>query len=196
MRANLPAASNFPAASPAAASFPGASPHASRNDIARLTPELKFVASVSLRFDTPESVGETPEGVRFHFRVHGTVQGPELQGKFPPCAAYLSIDPDGIGTIHVRAPLQLNDGAMAELEATGRYDFGQDGYRRAVAKDLPNSALGWCPRIITEHPRYQWLNRALFLGVGELRPRETRVDYDMFMLTGRARTTAAPSPVP
>ena len=156
------------------------------HDVGRVAPELRFVAAVALRFDTPESVGETPEGVRFHFRVHGTVQGPELDGKFPPCAAFLSIDPDGIGTIHVRAPLLLNDGATAELEATGRYDFGEDGYKRALAKDLPNSALGWCPRIITEHPRYLWLNRAICLGVGELRPSEARVDYDMFVLTSRS----------
>jgi hypothetical protein len=143
---------------------------------------LTFVASVLLRFDTPIAVGETYDGVRFHFTVHGSVVGPELNGRFPPCAAYLVIDRDGIGTIHVRAPLLLNDGAAAELEATGRYDFGEDGHRRAVAQDLPNSALGWCPRLVSGHPRYLWLNRVLHLGVGELRPRETRVDYDMFMM--------------
>jgi hemoglobin len=152
-------------------------------EIERTVPELKFVAAVALRFDTPLSVGETPDGVRLDFTVHGTVNGPGLKGKFPPCAAYLRIDLDGVGTINVRAPLVLNDGALAELEATGRYDFGQDGYRRAVAGDLPNSALGWCPRFLTGHPKYQWLNRTLFLGVGELVPSETRVDYDLFALT-------------
>jgi hypothetical protein len=155
----------------------------------RLSPELKFVAAVSLRFDTPLSVGETPDGVRLDFNVHGSVEGPDLNGRFPPCAAYLLIDQDGVGTIQVRAPLLLNDGALAELEATGRYDFGQDGYQRAIAGDLPNSALGWCPRFLTGHPRYMWLNRAQFLGVGELRPRETRVDYDLFLVTSPASPT-------
>lgn len=148
----------------------------------RYAPELSFAASVALRFDAPRSIGETPEGVRFHFTVQGSVQGPLLEGKFPPCAAYLVIDQDGIGTINVRAPLLLRDGALAELEAMGRYDFGADGYRRAAAADLPNSALGWCPRFLTGDPRYQWLNRALHVGVGELRPREARVDYDLFVL--------------
>ena len=114
--------------------------------------------------------------------VHGTVDGPVLKGQFPTCAAYLLIDRDGIGTIDVRAVLVLGDGAEAELEATGRYDFGPDGYRRALANDLPDSALGWCPRLLTGHPRYLWLNRTLCLGVGELRPREGRVDYDLFAL--------------
>jgi hypothetical protein len=162
----------------------------------RVSPELKFVAAVSLRFDTPLSVGETPDGARLDFNVHGAVEGPELNGKFQPCAAYLLIDPDGVGTIQVRAPLLLNDGALAELEATGRYDFGQDGYQRAIAGDLPNSALGWCPRFLTGHPRYLWLNRAQFLGVGELRPRETRVDYDLFLVTSPATDSVATRRVP
>jgi Protein of unknown function (DUF3237) len=153
------------------------------SETGRLIPNLKFLAAVALRFDTPQSIGETPDGVRLDFRVHGTVEGPEFKGLFSPCAAYLLIDRDGVGTIHVRAPLLLNDGAALELEATGRYDFGQDGYRRAVANDLPDSALGWCPRFLTGHPRYLWLNRALCLGIGVLRPRETRVDYDLFVMT-------------
>jgi hypothetical protein len=153
-------------------------------------PGLKFVAAVALRFDTPLSIGETPDGVRLDFNVHGTVEGPEFNGTFAPCAAYLLIDPDGVGTIQVRAPLRFNDGALAELEATGRYDFGRDGYERAIAGDLPNSALGWCPRFLTGHPRYLWLNRALFLGVGELRPRETRVDYDLFLMSSPVALTA------
>ena len=147
---------------------------------------IRFAAAVALRFDTPLAVGETADGVRFDFRVNGTVTGPELNGKFPPCAAYLLIDRDGIGTINVRAPLLLHDGAVAQLEAMGRYDFGEDGYQRAVALDLPNSALGWCPRLLTGDPRYLWLNRTLFVGVGELRPKEARVDYDLFALDSRS----------
>jgi len=147
----------------------------------RAPPSLEFLASVALRFEAPRAIGETADGVRFDFQVQGSVTGPELNGRFPSCAAYLLIDRDGVGTINVRAPLLLHDGAVAELEAIGRYDFGESGYQRAVALDLPNSALGWCPRLLTGDPRYLWLNRALCLGVGELRPRETRVDYDLFL---------------
>ena len=156
-----------------------------------MVPELKFLAAVALRFDSPRSLGETVDGVRLEFQVHGTVRGPALNGKFPACSAYLLIDRDGVGTINVRAPLLLDDGATAELEATGRYDFGDDGYRRAAAGDLPNSALGWCPRFFTAHPRYQWLNRTQCLGIGELRPKETRVDYDLYMITSSAFATTA-----
>jgi hemoglobin len=168
----------------------------------RAAPELTFLAAVSLRFGAPRAVGEAPDGCRFDFQVEGRVAGPALTGHFPACAAYLLVDPDGIGTIHVRAPLLLDDGAIAELEATGRYDFGRDGYQRARALDLPNSALGWCPRLFTAHERYSWLNRAQCLGIGELRPRQATVDYDLFMIapprppsaTGSQRAPIANTP--
>jgi hypothetical protein len=110
----------------------------------------------------------------------------------------LRIDRDGVGTIHVRAPLKIHDGAIAELDATGRYDFGEDGYSRAVAGDLPDSDLGWCPRLLTGDARYSWLNRTQFLGVGKLRPKLGRVDYDLFSMSpcaDAARASSAEAPM-
>jgi hypothetical protein len=151
-----------------------------------LLPDLTFLASVALRFKTPLSLGETPDGVRLQFEIDGSVNGPRLKGRLAPSTAYLLIDPDGVGLLNVRAPLMLADGARAEIEATGRSDFGSDGYRRATTADLPSSSLGWCPRILTGHPRYAWLNRAQCLGVGELRPKELRIDSDLFFVTSRS----------
>jgi len=154
-------------------------------EASRLSPELTFVASVALRLDAASSVGETPDGVRMQFSVRGTVDGPRLKGEFPAgTLAFLRIDRDGVGTIHVRAPLLLHDGARAELEATGRYDFGEEGYSKAKLgpEHLPDSDLGWCPRVVTMDARYLWLNRTQFLGVGKLVPRERRVDYDLYSM--------------
>jgi len=150
----------------------------------RWTPALTPVAAVALRLDGASSVGETPDGVRMQFAVHGTVDGPRLKGRFPAgTLAFLRIDRDGVGTIDVRGHLLLDDGARAELEATGRYDFGEDGYSKAKQgpEHLPDSDLGWCPRLTTLDPRYLWLNRSQFLGVGRLVPRERRVDYDLYV---------------
>lgn len=169
-------------------------------ELARLAPALELVASVALRLGTVVSAGEAPDGVRMQFMVYGTVEGPKLRGEFPKStAAYLRIDRDGVGTINVRAPLRLHDGAMAELEAAGRYDFGDDGYQRAVAGDLPDSDLGWCPRFLTGDARYLWLNRTQFLGVGRLRPKQGRVDYDLFSIAPSAeaaRRSNADAPMP
>jgi hemoglobin len=149
---------------------------------ARAVPGLKFAASVTLGLDASQSVGETPDGVRLQLQVHGAVDGPMLRGKFPPLAAYMLIDVEGIGTLYVRAPVTLDDGAVLEIEATVRYDFGRDGYRLSAAGNLPDSIVAGGLRFLTAHPQYQWLNRALCLGVGELRSREKSIVYDLFVI--------------
>jgi hypothetical protein len=144
---------------------------------------LEFLASARVCFDIafPSGVGETPDGVRLDFRMRGTFDGPALSGKFPASAGYLLVDRDGVVTIHARAPLKLDDGAVAELEAVGRYaDFGKNGYRAAKNGQLPDSDLVWCPKLLSADPRYAWLNRILPLALGRLRPREARADYDLF----------------
>ena len=160
------------------------------------SPQLTFAATVALRLEAAISVGETPDGVRMQFAVRGTVDGPKMKGDFAPgTLAFLRIDQDGVGTINVRAPLLFKDGARAELEATGRYDFGEDGYSKAKQgpEHLPDSDLGWCPRLVTSDERYLWLNRTQFLGVGRLVPSETRVDYDLFVIGSPTPTPAAPA---
>jgi hemoglobin len=154
-------------------------------------PELKLAASVSLQLDSVHSAGETPDGVRLTLLVHGTVYGPMLNGTVPPVSANILVDVDNLGTLHVRAPIVLDDGAVLEIEATVRYRFGPAGYRDATTGSLPDSAVEGCLRFLTGHPRYQWVNRALLLGVGELRANEKRVDYDVFLITPRKLASAS-----
>ena len=155
----------------------------------RWVPELKLAASVALYLEASQSAGETPDGVRLDLRVHGDIDGSMLKGKVPSLSAHMLVDVDGIGTLAVRAPFVLNDGAVLEIEATVRYDFGPDGYRRAAAGDLPDSIVAGCLRFLTGHPRHQWVNRAVCLGVGALRSREKRIDYDVFIIEPRLRAS-------
>jgi len=156
-------------------------------------PELKLAASVSLQLDSVHSAGETPDGVRLTLLVHGTVYGPMLNGTVPPVSANILVDVDNLGTLHVRAPIVLDDGAVLEIEATVRYRFGPAGYRDATTGSLPDSAVEGCLRFLTGHPRYQWVNRALLLGVGELRANEKRVDYDVFLISARQLARGGPA---
>src|SRR5258708_21523974 len=165
----------------------------------RSMPELKLAASVALFLEATQSAGGTPDGVRLDLRVHGEIDGPMLKGKVPSLSAHMLVDVDGLGTLAVRAPFVLNDGAVLEIEATVRYDLGPDGYRKAGGGDLPDSVVAGCLRFLTGHPRYQWVNRAVLLGVGKLFSREKRIDYDVFviaprMLSGNAPRTAMGDP--
>lgn len=161
-------------------------------------PDLKFAATVALNLESSQLVGKTPDGVRLELRVHGKVAGPLLNGSFPSLAAHMLVDETGVGTLNVRAPLVLNDGAVLEIEATVRYDFGPDGYQRAADDDLPDSVVAGALRFVTGHPRYLWVNRAQCLGVGALYAQEKRIVYDLFVISSKAlpaeSSTRYPSP--
>jgi hemoglobin len=152
----------------------------------RSMPDLKFVATVALSLESLQLVGKTPDGVRLELRVHGDVAGPLLNGKFPSLAAHMLVDETGVGLLDVRAALVLNDGAVLEIEAIVRYDFGPEGYQGAADGALPDSVVAGGLRFLTGHPRYLWVNRALCLGVGALYSREKRIAYDLFVIASKA----------
>jgi hypothetical protein len=151
----------------------------------RFVSEMQFVAAITVRVDR-QFVGETPGGVRIDFFAReGRAVGPSFQGKvIPGSSDHMIVRPDGIGVIRVRAAIAADDGAMLEVEEIGSIDFGPDGYQRAVANDLPSeSPLVVCPRIVTGHPKYKWLNRVQCLGIGRTRLDEDTVAYDVFAVT-------------
>jgi hypothetical protein len=152
-------------------------------------PDLDFIATVSVDFDDPLYVGETPEGIRIDYCARdGRVVGPRLNGKIAPGSGdHLFVRPDGIGVIRVRAVLITDDGAMLEAEYTGNLELGEDGYARALANDLPEAPpFVICPRILTGHAKYRWLNRVQCLGIGLASLKENRIRYDLFAVRAPA----------
>jgi len=123
------------------------------------------------------------------------VEGPSFQGKvLPGSSDHVLVCPSGVGIIHVRAAVETYDGAMLELEETGRFDFGKDGYARAAARDLPEySKLVCCPRVSTGHPKYLWLNRVFCVALGTARASRRRVEYNLFAVPTPVLTPVAPS---
>jgi hypothetical protein len=162
-----------------------------------MIPEFDFVAAVSLHVDQPVFIGETPEGVRIDFFVlDGTVEGPRLKGRvLPRSADHMFVRRDGIGVLGIRAVLAMDDGAMIEVEERGRIELGADGYERALAKNLPlRSHLVCCPRLLTGHSKYLWLNRLQCVGLGETRLDAASVHYDLFAVQGRQHRGSARAP--
>jgi hypothetical protein len=142
----------------------------------RFPPRLDFVATVFVQFDRPQFVGETPTGMRVNFFVReGTAVGDGFRGKVTQGSAdHMLVRTDGMGIVRIRAALATEDGATLDMEAGGYVDFGPDGYRRAVAHDLPDcSPLVVSPLISSRHPRYKWLSRVQCVGAGQ-----THLDAD------------------
>jgi len=162
---------------------------------ARFAPSLQFLARVRVQLKDPVTIGETPEGLRIDFIVrYGTAKGESFNADvLENTVDYMLVRPDGIGLINVHALLRTNDGALITAAYAGMVDFGPNGYQRMKAKDYPKlSPMQLAPRLLTEDPRYTWMNKVYILGVGWADLEHFVVTYDAYAVT----TVAGAVPTP
>ncbi|MGH7434863.1 MAG: DUF3237 domain-containing protein [Polyangiaceae bacterium] len=162
--------------------------------VQRFAPNLTFLAAMRVKFTAPQIIGETPEGVHLnYYGKEGAFAGPKVSGRLLSGAAdHLYIRPDGVGVIRVRATLETDDGAVIDTEYTGSLELGRDGYEKAVLGRLPRLLpLAICPRFLTGHAAYQWMNRLQCLAVGVVNLSISEMNYDLFSV-GFPPATATP----
>jgi Protein of unknown function (DUF3237) len=144
---------------------------------------LTFVGTVALQFESPQFIGETPWGMRVNLVVReGTFAGKGFKGRLLEASSdNMLVRRDGMGVVRMRAAVATDDGAILDIESGGYVDFGADGYRRAVAHDLPDrSPVVVSPLISTRHPKYSWLGRLQCVGVGQTHLDEGQASYDVY----------------
>lgn len=120
----------------------------------------------------PFALAGTPAGTRLIFEVEaGHIEGDRLRGSMVGNAAadWLTVGPDGTGSLDVRSLLQTDDGALVFIHYTGRVNTAETG--------APVYAT---PRFDTGDERYQWLNRVQAVGKGAFDG--TTLTYDLFEL--------------
>jgi hypothetical protein len=147
--------------------------------------QLEHICAYWATLSAPEVIGPLAEGIRVHVYVtDGQVFGPKMRGRIRPVGGdWLSLRPDGIGVLDVRATLELSDGALVYTTYNGIADLGPDGYQRFLAGDPPPTVpLRITPRYHTGHPSYLWLNRLQCVGIGEVDMSLMRVTYDIYAL--------------
>jgi len=135
--------------------------------------------------NSPEIIGETPEGIRVNFYVTGgDITGERLNGKVLPVGGdWLTLRRDGVGILDVRATLETDDGALIYLSYTGILETGEDGYQHFLAGNLPKApTIRGAPRFLTAHPDYHWLNRLQCINVGGADLEDYIVSYDIYAL--------------
>ena len=106
-----------------------------------------------------QDVGSTPHGRLFIFPIlGGSFEGDRLRGKVLAGGAdWVTATADGAFELDLRATLETDDGALIYLTFTGvRNDTRQ--YLRTL------------PRFETAAPQYDFLNRLVAVGIGEIRP--------------------------
>jgi len=106
-----------------------------------------------------QDVGSTPRGRLFIFPIlGGSFEGDRLRGKVLAGGAdWATATADGVFELDLRATLEADDGALIYLTFTGVRDDGRQ-YLRTL------------PRFETAAPQYDFLNRLLAVGIGEIRP--------------------------
>jgi len=144
--------------------------------------DLEHVMSYTVTLN-PEVIGPVPEGFRMNvYVVSGEVNGPKVYGKLRPVGGdWLTIRPDGVAILDVRATIETREEALIYITYTGVGDAGEDGYERFLRGEPPPTIpLRIVPRVQTTHPDFQWLNRLQCLGIGEVDTERFEVSYDVY----------------
>jgi hypothetical protein len=106
-----------------------------------------------------QQIGTTRQGTLTIFPVTGGwFEGERLRGKVLPGGGdWVTADGNGVYTLDLRVTLETDDGALIHMTFTGVRDDANHYFRTA-------------PRFETAAPKYEFLNRLLAVGIGEIRP--------------------------
>lgn len=106
-----------------------------------------------------EDVGPVPRGPLTIFPIAGgTFDGDRLRGKVRPGGGdWVTARPDGTFELDLRVTLETDDGALIYMTFTG-------------VRDDANHYLRTLPRFETASSKYDFLNRLLAIGIGEILP--------------------------
>jgi len=136
-----------------------------------MTLELVPLCVIVIELGEPLILENTPAGTRVIVDVSDfRVEGDRLRGRMKGSAAadWLTIGPDGTGTLDVRATMETDDGAVIFVYYQGRRDF-------SPGTDAP---IYTAPKFDTGDERYAWLNKIQAVARGDLEG--TTLTYEVY----------------
>ncbi len=134
-------------------------------------PRLEHVCDLSVTLDPIREMGTGRAGQRRIIPiVGGTVTGPMLQGRILNLGAdWQTIFANGLAELDTRYGMETHDGATIEIINYG-YRHGPQEVLDAIARgeevDHNSYYMRTHARLETGDPRYDWVNKTLFVGVG------------------------------
>ncbi len=144
-------------------------------------PELDHVCSLFVTLDPIQELGLGRAGQRRIIPiVGGRVEGTRLSGRVLDLGAdWQTIFADGLAELDTRYAMETEDGALIEIINYG-FRHGPDDVIQAVARgeDVDPSAyyMRTHARLECGDPRYEWVNRTLFVGVGARQKQSVKID--------------------
>ncbi len=132
----------------------------------------EFVFEAAVKVDAPLIIGQSSHGLRRVIPIlGGTVTGPRLTASVVPGGAdWQFIRPDGVLSLEARYTLQTEDGALIMVVNRGMRHGPADIIEKiGRGEDVPADSYYFRTVAEFEAPigKYDWLNKALFLGVAE-----------------------------
>lgn len=136
-----------------------------------MTPHLEFACELVVELSRPHEMGECPAGARRIIPiVGGTADGPLIAGRILDVGAdWQTVLAGGIADLDARYAIETHDGAVIEVISRGiRHAPPGVAARIAAGEAVPPSDyyMRSAIRLESGHPRYLWVNRALFLASG------------------------------
>jgi hypothetical protein len=143
-------------------------------------PKPEFIATIEAEVAAPLLFGPGVTGERRIVPITGgRVSGPRLAGEILPGGAdYQLIRADSVAEIEARYTLRLTDGALVYVVNRGlRHAAPEDMARLLRGEWVPPERVYFrtSPVFETAAPAHAWLQRSLFLGLGERQPNLVRV---------------------
>lgn len=144
-------------------------------------PPLEFVCRLVVQLDPILEMGPGRAGQRRIIPIiGGIVTGPRLNGRILNLGAdWQTIFAGGTAELNTRYAMETDDGALVEIINYG-YRHGPKEVIEALARgeDVnPDSYyMRTQARLETGDPRYDWLNKALFIGTGKREKSSVAVD--------------------
>jgi hypothetical protein len=145
------------------------------------SPRPDFVSRFSVAVGAPVEIGAAPGGLRRIVPIlGGTAEGPGLSGEILPGGAdFQLIRPDGVAEIEARYTLRTPDGALVYVVNRGlRHAAPEDMARLLRGEPVPPERVYFrtAPVFETAEPTLAWLQRRLFVALGERLPAEVRLE--------------------
>lgn len=134
-------------------------------------PTLTYVCTLTVELADIIEMGQGRGGARRIIPiVGGTVSGPKLNGRVLNIGAdWQTVYATGLAQLDTRYAFETDDGAVIEILNFG-LRHGPDAVMARVAKgetvDPSEYYMRTHARLETGDPRYEWVNRTLFVGTG------------------------------
>jgi hypothetical protein len=134
-------------------------------------PNLRHICDLYVELDPIKEMGPGQAGQRRIIPiVGGRVEGPVLNGTILNLGAdWQTIWANGVAELDTRYAFETDDGALIEIQNYG-YRHGPAEVLAAIARgdEVDPSAyyMRTTARLETGAPRYEWVNKTLFSGVG------------------------------